>query len=368
MDANQNPHPGDNSGSGSESREEAVELREADFMGLAGDIADITAAGKPLSGGLRALAVEAPSRKLRRGLLAVADRLDSGQPLAEVLATRISGMPSHLTGLVEAGLKAGCLDRVLQQSLIYNLRSSALRRRVKMCLAYPLILIGMAASLVMFLMVALVPGFKSIFEDFGTELPILTSFVIGVGAFLASSGLWLVLGAMFFGGGIWLVLRLFLGRSVTRRIICGIPLIGSVLRASALMEYCHLLAVLIESQMPLPDALRYAAGGVHDADLAAASVKLSGAVAGGQPFAWTAASLPQFPAIFSQFVKWGERHHSQSDALHAAGEIFEARARAQASLLGWIAEPFVVILVGLSIGTIVLALFLPLIKLLNDLT
>ncbi len=77
--------------------------------------------------------------------------------------------------------------------------------------------------------------------------------------------------------------------------------------------------------------------------------------------------MPQFPAVFSQFVKWGERHHAYPESLHAAGDIFEGRARVQAALLRWLIEPFVIIFVGLSVGFIVLAMFMPLIKLLNDL-
>jgi type II secretory pathway component PulF len=181
-------------------------------------------------------------------------------------------------------------------------------------------------------------------------------------------GLWFLLVGGVIAGVAWMTARSVLGGPRMRRLLCSIPLFGGVLRNSALMEYCHLLAVLIESRMPLPEALRYAGGGVHDADLADASKRLADDVAGGQPFAWTAAAMPQFPAMFSQFVKWGERHHSYPEALHAAGDIFEGRARVQASLLTWLIEPFVIIGVGLCVAVIVLAMFMPLIKLLNDLT
>jgi len=348
--------------------EAPVELADSDFTDLAHGIADITAAGKPLSGGLRALAEETPSPRLRRGLLRVADQLDQGQPVNEALSSRVVGIPGHLTGLVEAGVKAGCLDRVLQSSLDYSLRSNALRRSVKLKLAYPVILTLLAMALITFLLVFIVPNFRKIYEDFDTELPGSTVLLLGATDLLTNFGLPILVVIAIIVCVSWLVIRMGMGPAAARRAFCKIPLFGSILRLSALMEYCHLLAVLLESRMPLPDALRYSAGGVHDADLAEASLKLSAAVSAGQPFAWTASSMSQFPSIFCQFAKWGERHHAYPEALHAVGDIFEGRARVKASLVGWILEPFVIVGIGTSVGSVVLALFIPLIQLLNDLS
>ncbi len=349
-------------------RPEAVELTEADFMAVGQNLADMAAAGKPLSGGLRALSEEAHSRRLRKGLRQIADRIDSGMPLDEIFSKRITGFPPHVAGLIRAGLKAGCLDRVLQQSLTYSMRANTLRRRVKFSMAYPLMLLAMVAVLMSFIMVYIMPMFTQIFYDFGTELPGMTMLMVRLSEFLVRYGLWLLLGGVVLAGVLWMAARLLLGRPHLRRLICGIPLFGGVLRNSALMEYCHLLAVLIDSRMALPEALRHAAGGVHDADLADASRRLADAVAQGQPFAWTAAATRPFPAVFCQFVKWGERHQKYPEALHAAGDIFEGRARVQASLLMWLIEPIVIIAAGLVIGGMIIAMFLPLIKLLNDLT
>ena len=347
--------------------EAPLELGDADFMAVAQNLADISAAGKPLSGGLRALSQEAHSRRLRKGLKQVADSIDQGVPLKEIFSQRITGFPPHLSGLVLAGLQAGCLDQVLQQSLTYTMRANTLRRRVKFSLAYPLVLVSIVTMLMLFIMMYIVPMFTKIFNDFDTELPGMTLMVVNLSRVLLKFGLWGLVGGTVIAVTVWLMARLLLGRPRLRRLICSIPVFGGVLRNSALMEYCHLLAVLIESRMPLPEALRYAGGGVHDADLADASKRLANEVAAGQPLAWTATAMPQFPAVFSQFVKWGERHHAYPESLHAAGDIFEGRARVQAALLRWLIEPFVIIFVGLSVGFIVLAMFMPLIKLLNDL-
>ncbi len=346
----------------------AVSLNEADFTALAQNLADISAARQPFSGGLRALAEETPSRRLQRGLIQVADHIDAGMPLEEILAKRISGFPPHLAGLVLAGIKAGCLDHVLQESLVFTMRATSLRRRVKLALAYPMILAAVLSMLLLFIFVFIVPNFQRIVMDFEVRMPWLTELIFGMSNLLHRQGLYLILGGVVVAGVLWGIGRSMLGRAGMRRIISKIPLFGGMLRSSALMEYCHLLAILIESRMPLPKALRYAAGGVHDADLAEASRQLADDVEGGQPFAWTVGSFSQFPAIYRQFVKFGERQNAYPVALHAAGDVFESRARVQASLFLWLFEPFMICLVAFMTGLVLFALYWPMIRLLDQLS
>ncbi len=344
------------------------ELGEDDYTAVAENLAEIAAAQQPLAGGLRALAEETTSRRLKRGLIQVADQLEAGAPLDEVLTAKLPGFPPHLAGLVRAGLQAGCLDRVLQQSLTYSMRSAALRRRVKLYAAYPLILAVLVGALVVWVLFYIIPQFQKIFHEFGTATPWLTGALFAVCDLVRDHSLLFAIGAaavVFGGAGL---LWTFCGRAGIRRFVCRIPLFGNMLRSAALMEYCHLLAVLLESRMPLPEALRYAAGGVHDADLAEASLRLADEVAGGSPYVWTLGTYPQFPAVFRQFVKWGERNQAYPDALHAIGDVCEGRAKVLALLFVWMLEPLVIISVGVGAAVVVLALFVPLITLLNQLS
>jgi type II secretory pathway component PulF len=139
-------------------------------------------------------------------------------------------------------------------------------------------------------------------------------------------------------------------------------------RLVALAEFSQILSLLLECEVPLPEALQLVGQGSRDSELAFASKALAGDIEHGGSLATSAVHRPGLPHGLRQILRWSERPQTFPDLLRAASEMFESRARMQSSALVPIFEPLVIVFLGLGVGSIVIALYMPLVKLLNDLS
>jgi type IV pilus assembly protein PilC len=358
---------------------EASEEREIPPMSrqesaeLAGHLAEVMQAGLPLVPGLSALAKELPDGKVRRGLRAMSSQLEAGRGLETVLESR--HVPADLRGLVRAGLRSGHTGEVLSQYVRHTQQMLDLRRRIALAWGYPLALILSAAAIFFFFIWSLVPKFTKIFEDFGTELPSMTRSLIWLSQILRQD--WpMVLGVV--GGvvfAVWFVWRFVLSPAQRRRFLWCLPLFGKMIRAAALARFSRLLGLLIENEVPLPDALRLAGQGAGDAELGEAAMYLADVVESGRPLRGNEYACQRFPATFVQLLSQIDGQKPMADAIIALSEactssarMFESQARVAATRIAALSQPLIVIFTGCTLGYLVIALFLPLIKLLNDLS
>lgn len=348
--------------------EPVVELTEADFAEVADRLHDVAQTSLPLGPGLRALAEEAPSRRLRGALRRISDRLDAGESLPDALAQCGRSVPDHLRGLLEAAVRTGNLGLVMQQYLTFTRTAVDLHRRVWMSFAYPVILMVGLASVVGFLVYLVIPEFKDIFDGFGIELPALTVFLIVVSDFMRNYGAWILAGIALSAILMWQIVGIAGGRAIRARITANLPLIGPMFQFASLARFCHLLSILIEHRVGLPEALRMAGAATHDANLHFGCTILAEEVEHGGRLSDAAATLPHFPPSLVHVFRWERRQDAFADALRAAGESFAARANLQTGLVGVVFEPVLLVGMAVFIGSVIMALFVPLIRLLNDLS
>lgn len=330
-------------------------------------LAGLTAAGVALPPGLRALAEELPRGALRRILVDVAARLEEGRTLDQAIAEQGHRFPAHLRGLVVAGLRSGRLGEVLGGYVRYEQIKIDLQRRLWLNLAYPLLLLPALTALTVFIAVVIVKQYADIYRDFGVDLPVVTRWLIDVSRFIEPAGWGLVLIPLGAVALIWLVGSGQLGLPM-RRIACRIPLIGPLWRWSTLTEFSHLLALLLESRLPLPTALPLAGEGVRDADLAASCRALAGDLEAGLSLTTAVGRRRLFPPGFLKILRWAEGRQSLPETLHMAGELFESRARSQTSVVGVLSLVVIAVSLFFGIGFLVVALYWPLYRLLNVLS
>jgi len=341
-------------------------LSGKDFQELSGHISDIAQGDLPLGPGLMALAEEMPKGRIRSGLIAMIQELDSGADLETVLQSQ--GAPADLRALVRAGVRSGQVGEVLAQYVNHARSVTILRRRALLGIAYPTLLTTVGAALFLTLVAFIVPQFKKIYEDFGTELPGITVLLINLSDVVVYAGIWILVIGIPLCIGAWMFMKWLLGDVLYRRLVCHIPFVGPLLRFCALARFSNLFALLIENKVPMPEALTLAGDGVADAELRAACRNLALDVQNGLPLSRAAYALTGFPASFVQTLTREEHRGALPEALHALAEMFEGRARVQTSFVATICEPFIVVFLGCTIGFLVLALFMPLVKLLNDLS
>jgi len=196
----------------------------------------------------------------------------------------------------------------------------------------------------------------------------MTVIVIEVSHVLVNHGL-LLFGGLVLLGSVAVSIYLFAFDRLTRRQwICMIPIVGGLLKYGALARFSHLLAILVENGVPLPAALTLAGEGAGDAELQAAGWLIAADVEAGEPLDRAAYNTASVPSMLVEAMTWHKQPDVFADALRALSEMYEARAFAQTGLIAAVWQPVVLVISGSVIGFTVIALFMPLVKLLNDLS
>ena len=342
-------------------------LSNEDAARLAEQLADLARTNLPLPSGLRALGEEVGDGPLRRTLDSLARALERGLPLDAAIAAQGRRLPAHLRGLVQVGVKTGRIGEVLARFAGYANIGVELRRTLWIGLAYPFLALTVAIVVFVFAHVVLVNQFKLVFQDFGVSLPLMTRFLIVISDFLTVAWqpmLETAVGVVL----IWLVVHMVVTTPIRRSLSSHLPLIGPVWRWTSLAEFCHLLGLLLEGEVSLPEAIPLAAEGVQDSALAAAGRTMAKEVSSGQPLSRVFSGRSVFPAGLGRILSWAEGHKSLPEAMHMAGDMFAARARAQASFAGTVLSVLSVLVILGGLGFLVPSLFLPLIMLIQKLS
>jgi type II secretory pathway component PulF len=334
----------------------------------------LIAAGVPLSAGLRALAEDTGNRSICRVLSQMADRLEAGEDLKDVFSGDSLQLPAYLKGLVHAGTQMGDLAGGINHYVQFSRLRATIQNRIRVSLAYPLTLFLIAVVIAGGLLYFILPQFRAIFEDFGVELPGLTMAMLELSSVVvAAVQVWPVTIVVVFALPLVVraIARNIIGPAAWRRLLYCVPLFGPTLRYGALAEYCHLLAILIDHHIPLPEALKLAGDGVSDWNLREGSHLLSQrAEAGDAP--GQGGFIPHFPRDILNVMSWdvSDRRDGQSpgDIVRGAGEIYVAHAEVHSRTITAALEPVAILMVACIMSMFVISMFLPLVKLLNDLS
>jgi type II secretory pathway component PulF len=343
-----------------------VRLTADEAAQLSHQIAGLTSSGLPLAQGLLALGEELPQGRLRHSVTELARTLEGGVPLEQAVQQHADRIAPHLRGLVIAGVRSGRLGDLLNRFAAYTAIGTELNRRLWLGLIYPVVTGGTAVVIFILVCGLLIGQFEAIFADFNLPLPALTRVLFRFAGLVNSA-----IGPILFGGAVlaagWLAARVLLKRSIRRSLAGRLPLVGTVWRSTSLAEFCHLLALLLESDLPLPEALQLTGQGVQDADIDSACRRMTREVEAGRSLSQAMAGRWYFPLGLARLLSWAEGQKSLAEVLHIAGSMFEARARSYSSFVGALLSVLCVLPV-LAVIMIVPALFVPLIVLINSLS
>ena len=331
---------------------------------LAARVAGLTKAGLPLGDGLRALADELAGRRLPRILRAMADRLDAGAELPAAIDAEGCRLPGCLRGLVLAGIRSGRLAEVLEEYVDLERAQLELRRRVWLCLAYPFVLLAVLAALTIGAKLYVVDEFGKIFTDFGTTLPPITVTFMRV----SRPAMWGAIATLTLLAALPVLLRLASASASVWPALYRVPMVGPLLRWSHLAQFSRLMCLLLDQRVALPDALRLAAAGSRNADLARGCCRVADDVEAGRVLYESMASRRQFPPSLIPLVEWGQRAPALPEAFRAAAEMFEGRVRSHGTLLEAILPPIILLFVTGWVGVFAIAMMMPLISLIQKLS
>lgn len=343
-------------------------LSEEDTRELAQQIAGLTRAGMPLHTGLKALSDDLPAGNLRNVIAELSHRLESGEPLDEALETLGHRFPGHLRDLILAGVHSGHVGEVLSQFVDYARVGAEVKRSVWSTLLYPLVLVTLFLFLFFLICMFLVRQFESIFLDFGIDFPLITRVLLSISRLVTGAGWSLLITPLVALALGYFAFYYLLDAPSRRRLTYAIPILGPLWKWTSLAEYSHYLAMLLECQIPLTQAVHLAAEGTGDALLQSTSQEVATRLEAGEPLDEAVATVRALPSAFRKLLHWAEGYQSLPETLHMIGDMFEAQARSRANFAGSAIGLFTILFVLWGVAFLVIGLFLPLITLISRLS
>ena len=329
------------------------------------EVARLIQGGLPVIAGLRACAEESCSRRDRANLRRMADRLEAGAPVEEVIS-QTSGIPDYLKQITAAGVRTGQLAPLLADYLTLSRQRRDLQQQLLMAGVYPLLVLLALIAVGSIFPVWIIPQFANIFNDFGLELPAITQFVIALSNWALRS--WpLLLGLLLAGAVAFLGHGTLPGRGIRQAILKMIPVLGASLRHAGLSEFCFLLSVLIRAGIDLPEALTLLGTSLNDMSLRRESRRLSSRIAAGESIGElirTSHLPPELLDLFNQTASTD----ALAEQLRMYGVLHATQAEVKLRQTLVLLEPTFIVIIAVGAGGLILSILAPLIRLLNDLS
>ena len=357
---------------GSDSAEKAsavarpAQLSAASTREVAGCISEIVAAGLPLEGGLAAIAAEYPNGKISRELRRIVAQLEAGRDLESILARR--GSRDYLATLIRAGNRSGRTAEILDNFIAGSTRASDLRHSLWAELAYPLVVALCFVPVSVILLVFIVPTFQSIFLGFEVKLPVVTEVLLGLSGFVRTQWIWLAIAAIVLSTVVFAFILWGWWNVEIRRLMCRIPIWGGILRSAAMSRFSPLLATLIEARIPLHEALVLAGEACGDVEIAFDCQFLAEQLQAGHSLSSLAGQSGRLPHSFLRALVWEKYQDGFPEILRSMSDLYATRVRLTAALVTFLVPLFVILFFGAFTIFVIMALFFPLIELLNKLS
>ncbi|WP_278465325.1 type II secretion system F family protein [Gimesia maris] len=344
-------------------------LSSRDYSVISDHLSDLTRARLPLSTGLEAVSYEIESPRLRSAVQNLASQLDAGNDLETVLAD--SRAPRELCALVHAGTRSGKMSEILADYVAHTRQISEMKNQLLMALSYPLILMAFAMLMFLSIMLWILPAFESIYREFGIELPGMTLRLFELSLFLRTQWWWYLPTGLLLAGCYLLLMKTERGQIWSQKIIYRLPLIGGLLSGLSVSRFSHLLALLVDNQVPFLEALKMTGESSSNYEIRNACRRFSESVSSGQAEIASLESLKIFPATFLQTLasQSGTTSHQgprySVEILNALSDMLNSQTRVRITFFSSVVEPMVIIFCGILMGFLFIAMLAPLIQLLN---
>jgi type IV pilus assembly protein PilC len=320
-------------------------------------------AGLPLVSALEALEEQAGNPVFQVIIRKVRTEVAAGRSFSEACAAYPNAFPKLFVSMVEAGEASGGLAEILEKTSVYFEDTVKLLRQVKAALMYPIAVIALAIILVNVLLIFVIPVFSEMFSDFGSELPTPTQILIGISEFLRTYILLLLVG---FLGLLWLLRRAARtprGRILKDRLILKIPVLGELTRKVNLSRFCRTYAILMRSGVPILRTLEIVAAASNNVFVEGACRDVAKHVSQGGQVSEIVAQDAYFPPMVKHMTKAGERTGNVDGMMVKVADFYDAEIETLVAALTSLMEPLLICFLGIVIGGIVMAMFLPIFEL-----
>lgn len=322
-------------------------------------------AGLPLVQSLNILAQQTENKKLAEVTKAVVYDVEAGNTLADALGKHPKAFSSLYTNMVAAGEAGGILDTILVRLATFLEKNDAIVRKVKGAMVYPAVIISVAVLAIAILLIFVIPTFQDMFASVNMELPLATRAVIGMSNLLTTWWLAIIVGIV----GLFFAIRQYYGTSGGRKAIDGMmlnaPVIGDLLRKSAVSRFTRTLGTLVSSGVSILDGLEITAKTAGNRVIHDAVMSSRQSIAGGETIAAPLQASGVFPPMVISMISVGEQTGGLDEMLSKIADFYDAEVDVAVSALLSLMEPIMIVVLGVVVGGIIVAMYLPIFDMVN---
>jgi type IV pilus assembly protein PilC len=332
-------------------------------------LATLIDSGLPLLRSLNVLAKQERDNVLKNTINKLADGVQGGNTFSDALSLHPRIFNDLYVNMVKAGELGGVLEVVLNRLAEFQEKAAKIKNKVKGAMVYPVIVMGMAFAIMGFLLVFIVPKFEAIFHDMlgNKPLPLITQFVIGASNFVKNHGLLLVGAVIAAVAAYKFINRTRGGRFLIDRFKLRMPLFGDLNRKTAISRFARTLGTLVTSGVPILQALTITRETAGNACIAAAISQVHDSVKEGESIVQPLEASRAFPPMVISMIDVGEETGKLSEMLLKIADVYDDEVDNAVAALTSMLEPIMIVFLAVIVGTIVLALFTPLISIISGL-
>ena len=327
-------------------------------------LSTMLAAGIPLVQAFEIVGVGHEKPAMQKLILDIKLNIEGGSSLHESLAKHPLYFDDLYVNLVEAGEQAGALESLLDKVATYKEKTETLKKKIKKALFYPAAVLAVAVIVTLILLLFVIPQFEALFKGFGADLPAFTRLVIDLSRFVQTQGWWM---GMLVAGGIMTfvyfkkrsrVLRQFLDRLSLK-----LPVVGPILVKAAIARFARTLATMFSAGVPLVEAMESVAGATGNIVYEQAVMRMRDEVATGQRLQRAMENSALFPNMVVQMIAVGEESGSLDEMAGKVADFYELEVDTAVDGLASLLEPLIMAILGVLVGGLVIAMYLPIFKL-----
>jgi len=326
-------------------------------------LATMMTAGVPLVQSFEIIGRGHDNAGMRELLLNIKGDVESGTALSDALGKHPLHFDSLVVSLVNAGEQAGVLETLLDNIATYKEKTEALKAKIKKAMFYPTAVIVVAVIVTAILLIFVVPQFEDLFKNFGADLPAFTRFVVNMSEFMQAQW-WLVLGVVIAAvvGFSQAKKRSMAFNRALDRLVLKLPIVGPIMHKAAVARFARTLSTMFSAGVPLVEALESVAGATGNVVFSDAVLMIRDSVATGQQLQFAMSQTGLFPNMVEQMVAIGEESGALDAMLSKVADFYEAEVDDAVDALSSLLEPLIMSILGVLIGGLVVAMYLPIFK------
>src|SRR6202171_5017430 len=339
-------------------------VEPSDIAVFSRQLATMMSAGIPMVQAFEIIGNGHEKPAMQKLVLDVKGNIEGGSTLHESLAKHPLYFDDLFVNLVEAGEQAGALETLLDKIATYKEKTEALKKKIKKDLFYPAAVLVVAIIVSCILLIFVIPQFESLFKGFGADLPAFTQMVVGMSRFMQHQG-WLV--GIVIGGSVYAFLYFHKrSRNMRRaldRAMLKFPIIGPILVKSAIARFARTLSTMFAAGVPLVEAMQSVAGATGNIVYEEGTLRMKDEVATGQRLQRAMENTGLFPNMVVQMIAVGEESGALDTMSGKVATFYEEDVDAAVDSMSSLLEPLIMAILGVLVGGLVIAMYLPIFKL-----